>query len=173
MQTQISGSIRLISKTEKLKVYLNFRSEHIDKLNIAGNRWAEITCRENLYRIRFLPKNNGRCRFVSLNVSSGSAALSFPPSVFKISDPQVIIAAKLDVDYIPDGMTFVFDREWFIAPKVRHISQIATREEKEECGFDPETSWGEKAAWLVDSTALDSIREYIKVANKAKCEIKL
>ena len=163
--TTFTGSLRKESgKNEKLKLYLNFRKEHVERLKLNENKYVEITRKDDTFKLKFLQRKTPRTSEVSM--SGSGARLSIDPTRFKISFTEPTDASTFFAEYLEDqvGLRFDFNLEMFSKPREeqRPLAQITSAEEKTEAGFTANSDWGVKLHATVSKEIKAKMKKYMQ-----------
>lgn len=146
-------------------MYLNFKKEHMEELQLDTYKFVILTKRGIRYTAKFLEKKTPRTLTLSKN-PSGGARLAVPPWIFGLENVSDCVEANtFDAEYLDDrtGLQFDFDAEEFLKPKEKApIATIATREDKIEAGFKPDSAWGVKFQSEIDAKIQARINAYMK-----------
>jgi hypothetical protein len=163
--TTFTGSLRKESgKNEKLKLYLNFRKEHVERLKLNENKFVEITRKDDTFKLKFLQRKTPRTTEVSM--SGSGARLSIDPTRFKISFNEPTDASTFFAEYLEDqtGLKFDFNLDMFSKPREeqRPLAVIETAEEKRDAGFEPDSDWGVKLQSQVSKEIKAKMKKYMQ-----------
>lgn len=161
--TTFTGSLRKESGKDKLKLYLNFRKEHVEKLQLNENKYVEITRKDDTFKLKFLQRKTPRTTEVSM--SGSGARLSIDPTRFKIIFNEPTDASTFFAEYLVDqmGLTFDFNLDTFARPREeqRPPANISSPEEKQIYGFELDSDWGVPLTHQVSDTIKTKMKQYL------------